>query len=57
MNRYDRAVRQIVDSHDRLIESMEKESVQLALEISKAIIHREVMLDEHLICGLVETAM
>ena len=57
VNRYDRSIQHIVQSHRGLVEAMEKQTVQFALEISKKIIQRELTLDEDLVSALAAVAI
>src|SRR5688572_25048545 len=53
IKRYDRSVQDLAALHKTLSEAMEKETVQLALEIAKKVIQREVAMDPDLISALV----
>jgi flagellar assembly protein FliH len=57
MKRYDRGIQDIVESHRTLIEAMEKQTVQLALAVSRKLIQREVNLDSDFVAALASVAL
>jgi flagellar assembly protein FliH len=57
VKRYDRSIAGLVDSHKKLVESMEEETVRLALEIARKIVQRELTLDPDLVAALAAVAL
>jgi flagellar assembly protein FliH len=57
VKRYDRGIQGIVQAHRDLVEAMEKQTVQLALEISRKIVQREVSIDQDFLCALASVAI
>jgi flagellar assembly protein FliH len=57
VKRYDRSIQEIAAAQRALLEAMEKQTVQLALEISKKVIQRELAMDADLVCALASVAI
>ena len=57
VKRYDRSIHEIALAHRALIEAMEKQTVQLALEVSRKVVQRELAMDSDLVCALATVAL
>jgi flagellar assembly protein FliH len=57
VKRYDNSIAELAGSHERLVESMERQTVQLALEIARKIVQRELTLDPDLVAALAAVAL
>ena len=57
VKRYDQSIVKFVIAHKSLVESMERETVQLALEIAKTILEREVSTDPDVVTALATLAL
>jgi flagellar assembly protein FliH len=57
VKRYDDGVREIAECQRALAEAMERQTAQLALEIAKKIVRREMSVDTDLISALVNVAI
>jgi flagellar assembly protein FliH len=56
-SRYERAVAELVQAHEALQRSMETQTVELALEIARKVIQREVSTDPDLVSALALVAL
>jgi flagellar assembly protein FliH len=52
MKRYEHSITALAESHKQLVQSMEIQTVQLALEIARKIVQRELTLDQDLVSAL-----
>jgi flagellar assembly protein FliH len=52
MKRYEHSISALGESHKQLVQSMEIQTVQLALEIARKIVQRELTLDQDLVSAL-----
>src|SRR5690348_12317511 len=57
VNRYDTSIGQLAQTHKSLVEAMEKQTVSLALEISRKIVQRELTIDPDMITTLAAAAL
>lgn len=57
VKRYDNSVVELAQSHKVLVESMEEQTVRMALEISRKIVQRELTIDPDLISALASVAL
>ena len=57
VKKYDQTIVELATSHKNLVESMEKETVRLSLEIAKSILGREVSTDPDVVTALVTLAL
>jgi flagellar assembly protein FliH len=57
VRRYENSLAELALSHKALVESMEKETVRLALEISRKIVQRELTIDPDLVAALAAVAL
>jgi len=57
VQRYEKAINELATSYDGVLETLERKTVQLALEISRKIIQREVSLDPDLVAALATVAL
>jgi flagellar assembly protein FliH len=57
VKRYDQSIAGIAEAHGKLAESMEEETVRLALEIARKIVQRELTLDPDLVAALAAVAL
>ncbi len=57
LKRYENSIAQVAEKHKQVIQSMEVETVRLALEISKKIVQRELALDSDLVAALAVVAL
>jgi flagellar assembly protein FliH len=57
VRRYDKSVADIAQAHTKLVEHMEKETVRLAVEISRKVIQRELTVDPDLITAVAAVAL
>lgn len=57
VKRYDQNIAGLVDAHRKMAESMEEETVRLALEIARKIVQRELTLDPDLVAALAAVAL
>ncbi|HLH31306.1 MAG TPA: FliH/SctL family protein [Terriglobia bacterium] len=57
VKRYDNSVAQLAESHKQLVESMEEQTVRLALEIARKIVQRELTMDQDLVAALASVAL
>jgi flagellar biosynthesis/type III secretory pathway protein FliH len=57
VKRYDNSIAELAESHKGLVEAMEKQTVQLALEISRKIVQRELTMDPDLVSALATVAL
>lgn len=57
VKRYDHNIAQLAESHKQLVESMEAQTVQLALEIARRIVQRELTMDPDLVAALASVAL
>ncbi len=57
VKRYDQSIVQFAIAHKSLLESMERETVRLALEIAKTILEREVLTDPDVVTALATLAL
>jgi flagellar assembly protein FliH len=57
VKRYDRTITELVDSHAQIVMSLEMRTVELALEIARKVIQREVSTDPDLVCALALVAL
>lgn len=57
VHRYDQSIVELGVAHRKLVESMEKETVRLSLDIAKNILRREARVDPDLVTGLVTVAL
>ena len=52
VKRYEHSIAGLAESHKQLVQSMEAQTVQLALEIARKIVQRELTLDQDLVAAL-----
>jgi len=57
IQRYDRSVAELASAHAQLLRDMETRTVELALEISRRIIHRELSTDPEIVTALATIAL
>ena len=57
VKRYDRSIQDLAAAHRTLVEAMEKQTVQLALEIAKKVVQRELAIDQDLVSALAVVAL
>ena len=57
VKKYDQSIAGMAISHKKLVESMERETVRLSLEIAKSILGREVSTDPDVVTALVTLAL
>jgi len=57
VQRYEKAINELATSYNGVLETVERKTVQLALEISRKIIQREVSLDPDLVAALATVAL
>ena len=57
VKRYDETIVELAVSHTKLVESMETETVRLAMEVTKSILGREVSADPDVVTALVTVAL
>ncbi len=57
VKRYEQAIVDVAISHRKLVESMERETVKLSLEIARNILGREVSTDPDVVAALVSLAL
>jgi flagellar assembly protein FliH len=57
VKRYDHSISQLAESHKDLVESMEVQTVRLALEIARKIVQRELTMDPDLVAALAAVAL
>jgi flagellar assembly protein FliH len=57
VKRYDNSISQLAESHKDLVESMEVQTVRLALEIARKIVQRELTMDPDLVAALAAVAL
>ena len=57
VKRYDETIVELAVSHTKLVESMEIETVRLAMEVAKSILGREVSTDPDVVTALVTVAL
>ena len=57
VKRYERTVGEMASAHTQVVASMEAKTVEIALEIARKVIQREVTTDPDLICALATVAL
>ena len=57
VKRYDNGIAQLAESHKKLVEEMEQQTVRLALEIARKIVQRELTMDPDLVAALAAVAL
>jgi flagellar assembly protein FliH len=57
VKRYENSIAELAKAHKTLVEAMEKETVRLALEISRKIVQRELTIDPDLVAALAAVAL
>jgi flagellar assembly protein FliH len=57
VKRYDNAITQLAETHKSLVESMEEQTVRLALEIARKIVQRELTMDPDIVAALASVAL
>ena len=57
VKRYDTSIGQIAQAHKSLVEAMEEQTVQLALEIARRVVQRELTIDPDLVTALASVAL
>ena len=57
VKRYDHTIAQLAESHKQLVESMEVQTVHLALGIARKIVQRELTMDPDLVAALATVAL
>ena len=57
IQRYDRSVAEMASAHAQVVRDMETRTVELALEISRKIIHRELSTDPEIVAALATIAL
>ncbi len=57
VKRYEKSVSDLAVAHRRLVESMEKEAVRLALAVAESVIEREIRTDPDVVNALVAVAL
>ena len=57
VKRYENALAELANTHKALVEAMEKETVQMALEISRRVVQRELTMDPDLVAALAAVAL
>jgi len=57
VKRYDNSIVQFAESHKALVETIEEQTVRLALEIARKIVQRELTMDPDIIAALASVAL
>jgi flagellar biosynthesis/type III secretory pathway protein FliH len=57
VKRYETSIVQLAEAHKSLVETIEKETVRLALEISRKIVQRELTMDTDIVAALASVAL
>src|SRR5881227_171955 len=57
VKRYDTSILNLAEAHKALMESVEEQTVRLALEISRKIVQRELTMDTDLVTALASVAL